>query len=198
MSIRFLAAISGLKRTPRSGWITHGVSLPDVESVAEHTFSTCTLSLILADSELRSGAQLNMERVLRMAILHDLSEALTFDISKAYLTYLGKRGRKMKNMIEASAWKYLVDGMKPPKLSNDYLKVQQEYDEGQTVESEIVHAADSLDILLQVIDLRRRGYPQSCLQDLWDQSITTVRRSPIHSASAILRMIIRSSRELER
>jgi 5'-deoxynucleotidase YfbR-like HD superfamily hydrolase len=139
-----------------------------------------------------------MERVLRMAILHDLAEAFTFDISKAYLTYLGKRGGKVKSVIETSAWQYLVRGMKPIQLSNNYLKLQQEYGEGRTVESKIVHAADSLDILLQAVDLRRRGYPRSCLKDLWNQSIKTIQASHIHSASTILRMIIRSSRELER
>jgi len=198
VSTRFLTAISGLKRTPRSGWITSGVSLRDVESVADHTFSTCALALILADFELRNGQRVNMERVLRMAILHDLAEAFTFDISKAYLMYLGKRGSKVKSMIETSAWQYLVRGMKPIQLSNNYLKLQREYGEGRTVESKIVHAADSLDILLQAVDLRRRGYPRSCLKDLWKQSIKTIQASHLHSASTILRMIIKSSRELER
>ena len=196
MSMRFLTTIRSLKRTPRTGWITHGISLHDVESVADHTFSTCALSLILADLEVRGGVQVNVERVLRMATLHDLAEAVTFDINKAYLAYLGNRGRAIKDEIESSAWKYLLRGIKPLQLSNSYLGFQKEYDGNNTIEAQIVHAADTLDIILQIVDLRRRGYPQLCVKDLWDEAIKRLRASPVRSVSSILKMIVKDSREL--
>ncbi|MGA3296417.1 MAG: HD family hydrolase [Candidatus Bathyarchaeia archaeon] len=198
MSSRLLTAISSLKRTPRSGWLTHGVSLQDVESVADHTFSTCALSLILTDFELKRGVRVNVERVLRMATLHDLAEAFTFDISKSYLAYLGKRGEVIKDEIEASAWKHLVKGIKSLQISNNYLMVHKEYLENKTIEAKIVHAADSLDILLQIVDLRRRGNQQSCLKNLWNTTIKRLRTSSIPSVSTVLKMIVEEARELER
>ena len=194
--IEFLATVNTLKRIPRSGWITHGVSLQDVESVADHTFSTCVISLLLADLEHSRGVRVNAERVLRIATLHDLAEALTFDISRAYLTYLGKRGSAIKNEIETSAWKYLARSIGSPKLSNDYLRLQEQYVSNNTIEAQIVHAADGIDILLQILELRRRGYLAESVKDLWDETVKRVKGTPITSAKDLLRRITREKRHV--
>jgi len=196
--IEFLATVNTLKRIPRSGWITHGVSLQDVESVADHTFSTCVISLLLADLEHSRGVRVNAERVLRIATLHDLAEALTFDISRSYLTYLGKRGSAIKNEIESSAWKYLARRLGSPKLSNDYLKLQEQYVSNSTIEAKIVHAADGIDILLQILDLRRRGYPAEFVKDLWAETAKRVKETPISSAKDLLKLIIKEGRHAVR
>jgi len=196
--IKFLATVNTLKRIPRSGWITHGVSLQDVESVADHTFSTCVISLLLADLEQRRGVPVNVERVLRTATLHDLAEALTFDISRSYLTYLGKRGSAIKNEIETSAWKYLARSIGSPRLSNDYLRLQEQYVSNNTIEAQIVHAADGIDILLQILELRRRGYPAESVKDLWDETVKRVKETPIRSAKDLLKRITKEGRHATR
>jgi len=196
--IKFLATVNTLKRIPRSGWITHGVSLQDVESVADHTFSTCVISLLLADLEQRRGVRVNVERVLRTATLHDLAEALTFDISRSYLTYLGKRGSAIKNEIETSAWKYLARSIGSPKLSNDYLRLQEQYVSNNTIEAQIVHAADGIDILLQILELRRRGYPAESVKDLWGETVKRLKETPIRSAKDLLKRITKEGRHATR
>lgn len=178
-----------MKAIPRSGWISHGVSLQDVESVADHSFSTCALSLLLADLEAKRGAPVNVERVLHLAVLHDMSESLTFDISKAYLEYLGKRGEAIKTELEHAAWKHLANGLRNPGLERQYTRFQAEFDAGETIESKIVHAADGLDILLQVIDYRCKGYPEAMLGDLWNLTSMKLNRSEILSARKVHRMI---------
>ena len=196
--IKFLATVNTLKRIPRSGWITHGVSLQDVESVADHTFSTCVISLLLADLEQRRGVRVNVERVLRTATLHDLAEALTFDISRSYLTYLGKRGSAIKNEIETSAWKYLARSIGSPRLSNDYLRLQEQYVSNNTIEAQIVHAADGIDILIQILELRRRGYPAESVKDLWGETVKRLKETPIRSAKDLLKRITKEGRHATR
>jgi len=137
----------------------------------------------------------NIEHVLRLALLHDLSESLTFDISKAYLEYLGPRGATIKKDLDHSAWKYIVDGLHNPKLHRSYSALQKEFDAEKTFESRIVHAADSLDILLQVIDYRRRGYPEYMLADLWSGTINKLRSCRIQSAQKIERILIHEARK---
>ena len=194
-SIDFLSVVTTLKRIPRSGWITHGVSLPDVESVADHTFSTCAISLLLTDLERRRGVRVNAEQVLRMATLHDLAEALTFDISKSYLSYLGERGGALKSEIEHSAWKYIAGGLQSARLSDGYTSLQRQYERNVTVEAQIVHAADSIDILLQILELRRRGYPSYLVKDLWNETVKKVRNTPVPSAKHLLRTVTRKGRK---
>lgn len=176
--------------------MSHGVSLPDVESVADHTFSTCALSMMLADLEEKRGVRLDVEKVLRMAILHDLAESLTFDISRAYLEYMGKRGHAIKREIEKSAWDHIAKGVTDLKLARKYRSLQNEYDAGITKESKIVHAADSLDMLLQILEYRRRGYPKNLLSDLWNERRKTVTRLNLLSARTLLKTMVNEEESL--
>lgn len=185
-----------MKLIPRSGWISHGVSLQDIESVADHSFSTCALSLLIADLEVQGGKHVNVERVLRLAILHDLSESLTFDISKEYLEYLGERGKVIKAELEHAAWKHITDGLEEPNLRRNYLALQKEFDAERTLEANIVHAADRIDILLQVIQYRRKGYPAASLADLWTGTNSKLRFSSVASARRIQQVLIREGRRL--
>jgi len=188
-------SLARTKSIPRSGWITHGVSLQDVESVADHSFSTCSLALLISDLEAQRGEPVNIERVLRLALLHDLSESLTFDISKAYLEYLGPRGAAIKRDLDHSAWKYIVDGLQNSKLHRSYSTLQKEFDAEKTLESKIVHAADRLDILLQVIEYRRRGYPEYMLADLWSGAMKKLHSCRIQSALKIQKILTDEARK---
>jgi putative hydrolase of HD superfamily len=185
-----------MKAIPRSGWLSHDVSLQDVESVADHTFSTSVLSMLLADLEIKRGAKIRMEDVLRMAILHDLAESLTFDISRAYLEYMGARGESMKREIEKTAWKHIAKGLNEPELARKYAAIQNQYVEEKTKEAKIVHAADSMDILLQVMSYERRGYPPTLLLDLWNERNKMVKDSGVPSARMILKLMVDENRRL--
>jgi putative hydrolase of HD superfamily len=194
----FLLNLSKMKSIPRSGWLSHDVSLQDVESVADHTFSTSLLSMLLADLEVKRGVSVDVERVLRMALLHDLAESLTFDISRAYLGYMGTKGEAMKREIERTAWRHLVKGIEDRKLARRYADAQREYVEDKTAEAKIVHAADSVDILLQVISYLRRGYPEALLSDLWKEQSSIVRASDVYSARVMLKLLINENRQMAR
>ena len=190
----FLQALSDLKSLPRSGWLSHRISFHDVESVADHSFSTAVLSLVLANFEVKNGNRVNVERVLKMALLHDLAEVLTFDISKNYLEYLGARGRILKNEIEKSACAHLGKAMESFGLSEEYLAVYDEYLRDRTIEANIVHAADRLDILLQVINLEHRGYPGTLMRDLWMATTKSLVNTKLRSVQKIRRIIVRQRR----
>jgi putative hydrolase of HD superfamily len=194
--LEFLESINKLKSIPRSGWISHGVSWQDVESVADHSYSTCAIALVLADLELKRGARLDVERVLRMAVLHDIAESLTFDISKAYLEYVGRRGDAIKNELEHSAWEHVARGIGDPKLAREYARSQAEHAANRTVESKLVHAADKLDILLRIIEYRRRGYPKSMFDDLWKTTSIEVRASRIPSVRRIHALVLAAARRV--
>ena len=166
-TLGFLSTIGRLKAIPRSGWVSHGVALQDVESVADHSYSTCALAMLLADLEVEKGGRVDVERVLRLALLHDLAEALTFDISKSYLEYLGRRGEAIKREVEQAAWNHIIKSIPNGSIRKNYAKLDSEFNDEETLESKIVHAADSLDILFQVVEYHRKGYPKAMLADLW-------------------------------
>ena len=114
-----------------------------------------------------------------------MSESLTFDISKEYLRYLGDKGEAVKNQLEEAASKHLVQGLSDDTLARAYAGLHAEYTKNKTIESRIVHAADALDILLQAIDYRHKGYPDSLLADLWNETSKRLSRSALPSVSKI-------------
>jgi putative hydrolase of HD superfamily len=184
-----------MKLIPRSGWISHNISLQDIESVADHSFTTSLLAMLLADLEAERGVKIDVEKVLRMAILHDLAESLTFDISKEYLEYMGIKGEAMKHEIETTAWEHIVKGMEQPSLSREYAAIQNHYDEDASSEAKIVHAADSMDILLQVVNYERMGYPHSLLLDLWEEQVRRLKQVEVPSVQVILDLLVEEQRK---
>jgi len=159
-----------LKEIPRTGWIFHGIKLEHVESVAEHLSMVSILSLILTHILKKNNFKVNTKKVLEMAIIHDIPEILTFDISKQYLEYLGIKGKKIKDMIEKSATKQILNKLNDKELILNWKKLLNEYKRGKSLESRIVHAADCLDIMFQIIVYKNFGYSENLLKDLWQDT----------------------------
>ncbi|MGI0038079.1 MAG: HD domain-containing protein, partial [Nitrososphaera sp.] len=69
----FFQSALKLKSVKRAGWVSK-VKVKSAESVADHTFATCSIAMLLADV-----LELDTERVMRMVILHDLAESVVGD-----------------------------------------------------------------------------------------------------------------------
>ena len=68
-----LIELQRLKRLDRTGWTLRG--LPNgTESVAAHSFGVSVTAMLLADRCVAQGVAVNVEKVLRMALLHDWAE----------------------------------------------------------------------------------------------------------------------------
>jgi putative hydrolase of HD superfamily len=171
--------------------------MQDVESVAEHTFSTSTIAMLLADMEARNRQQVDVEKVLRTALLHDLAEALTFDISKSYLGYLGRRGGAIKREVERAAWDHIIGTIPIEPIRAKYAELLSEFNAEGTLESRIVHAADKLDILFQIVAYRREGYPRGMLSDLWTSTNRDLKDLKLHSAERLRKIAGRQYRALD-
>ena len=71
-----------------------------------------------------------------------------------------------------------------------YAALQSEFDAEETIESQIVHAADKLDILFQTIAYHNRGYPKRMLSDLWMSTIRSVGVSKIRSVNELRKIAV--------
>jgi putative hydrolase of HD superfamily len=68
--IEFARIVGRLKTLPRTGWITYG-KIERPESVADHIMRLTVLALVTADE-----LGVNTNKLVRMAIIHDLGESL--------------------------------------------------------------------------------------------------------------------------
>src|SRR3954447_2184239 len=70
--LTFLRGAERLKTVVRSGWTSAG----QPESVAEHTWRLCLMAMVLYGSH----PAIDLARLLKMCLIHDLGEALGGDV----------------------------------------------------------------------------------------------------------------------
>lgn len=141
--VEFLFEVGMLKRTPRSGWQFLGTNC---ESVAEHSFRTAVIALVLA----RFDDTLDADRMLRMALLHDLPEARTGD-----LNYMNQ---KYVRVDEQSAAADMAEGLP---VGDEILDLLAEYRDQATAEAVVVRDADNLEMLFELKEQLDTGNPQA-------------------------------------
>src|SRR5215510_2402154 len=157
--IRFLAELMRLKSVPRIGWLLRGVR--DVESVAAHSFGVAVIAMLLADRARARGLEVNVERLLRMALLHDLTESRTGDLPSTIKRYFDKAAIKAADeSIAREIFNELGD------WSDSYLELWFDYEHRVSIESRLVKAADKLDLLMQSREYEKGG--ARSLQEFWD------------------------------
>jgi putative hydrolase of HD superfamily len=161
---RFLQRIGRLKFTPRTGWLDRGVPTASTESVADHSFRMALLAWLAA---LDSGATLDSDRVLKLALIHDLAEAVTGDptpyAATAVPTEDGSGARRTflqqwhvrspeeaarKRQAEAAAMAGLVTDLSPGPAA-ELSSLWAEYAAQATPEARFVKQADRLETYLQ-------------------------------------------------
>ncbi len=159
--IEFLTELNRLKALPRTGWLLRGVR--DVESIAEHLYGVTFISMLLADRARAQGREINVEKVLRMALLHDLTEARTGDLPATIKPYF--EAQALKSADERIA-REMLEPLGPS--GEDYLALWHEYEARVSLEARIVKAADKLDLLLQAFEYERGG--AKAMSEFWENA----------------------------
>ncbi|HWQ13475.1 MAG TPA: HD domain-containing protein [Roseiflexaceae bacterium] len=145
--------IVALKLLPRTGWLQRGVA--PAESVAEHTFGVALLALALAGA----APGVDRGRLLALALVHDLAEALLGDWPASARPYLGADA---KLQAERGALSALLAGL-PQR--EEYLALWEEYAAASSREARLVKALDRLEMLAQALAYERAG--SRALGEFW-------------------------------
>ncbi|MCX6648178.1 MAG: HD domain-containing protein [Candidatus Bathyarchaeota archaeon] len=156
--IDFIAEAGKLKRLPRTGWVESGV--PDPESVADHSFRVALIALVLADAK-----GLDSLNVVRMALLHDLAEAETGD-----LTPTQKGADPGAKRAEDEAMVRLLNKL-PEAIRGAYRSAWREFSEASTEEARLVRDADKLEMVIQASEYQQDGGDRGKLMRFWHAEI---------------------------
>ncbi len=151
--IDFLHLAGRLKSIPRTGWLQAGIDSP--ETVADHSYRTTLLSMIMADMQ-----GLDTERALRMSLLHDLAEAETGDLTPT-------QKREGHRELETEAMERLLS-LLPGRTAEMYLRLWEEYSEAESPEAKLVHQADKLEMVLQALEYEEAGAAPEGLESFWE------------------------------
>ena len=157
--VNLLVELQRLKRLDRTGWTLRG--LPNgTESVAAHSFGVAVTVMLIADALSKRGISLNLERTLRMALVHDWSETRIGDMPRTAASYIGNDIRKRAEM---AVFQDLVGSNGSASL---YGLLYSEYENRESPEARLVKAADVIDLLVQVLALERAG--ARGLDEFWE------------------------------
>ncbi len=134
-----LIAAFQLKRTDRAGWLRIGIENP--ESVAAHSWGMALLVLLFLP------AHLDRERALTYAVLHDLAEAWTGDVTP-HDPVPDKHAREDAAMVD------FTERIGRP----DLLGIWRAYEARADPEARFVKQLDQLDMGLTALDYARDGH----------------------------------------
>lgn len=138
--IELLHTIGKLKELKRAGWVLRKV--PDSESVADHSFRTSLMALLLADT-----LKLNKNKCVQMALIHDIGESLVGDI-----TPYGTIGEDEKHKLEKNAMQSLFKNVP----GGTIVELWNEYEEKKSPEAKFVYELDKIEMLLQAFEYEKK------------------------------------------
>ena len=148
-----------LKRVIRTGWQNKGVTNP--ESVAEHTWRVAMLGMMLAPQY-----ELDQNRVIKMAMVHDLGEAAIGDVIwEQGKKIIGSREEKHKDEQQA------VENMfKDNPHFSEYVELWKDFEAQETAEAKFVKQLDKLEMAIQAYEYEQEGHEARSLDEFWDNA----------------------------
>ncbi len=156
-----LLELQRLKRLDRTGWVLRGLA-PGAESVASHSYGVAFVAMLLADEVRARGVEVDVERVLRVALLHDLQETRTGDMPRTVADYYGAEARRR---AERAAFDDIMRGA-GAEHAGRYGELHADYEARASLEARLVKAADVVDLLAQALAFERAG--ARGLDEFWE------------------------------
>jgi len=131
----FLRVSEPLKSTLRSGYTASGRK----ESTAEHTWRLCLMALLLEDEY----PELDMLKLLKICIVHDLGEVINGDILAIDQSVDHNKNVQERNDLDE------VTSVLPASLKAKIMGLWDDYDQGNSKEAQLAKALDKLETVLQ-------------------------------------------------
>jgi putative hydrolases of HD superfamily len=168
--IQFFRTAGKLKSVRRQGWVDRGI--PNPESVADHTFRAMVMAWVLGRE-----AGLDVDRLLKLMLLHDLPEAEAGDATP-YADALGRGGqlndtvphwrelvspeqlaaaRRLKRSAEEQAVQDLGATL-PASLGDELADLWLDYTERRSPEARFAAQVDKLEAALQAVEYADAGH----------------------------------------
>lgn len=139
----FLYEMGQLKTTSRTGWLR--LAIPNVETVAEHSFRTAMTGITLA-----ALADADVGRTAALCVFHDGHETRCGDIDAVGRAYVITAAPEAITAHQTA-------GM-PDRAAKVLQDLTAEYEANQTLEARLAHDADKIEMLLQAREYEARGY----------------------------------------
>lgn len=157
---KYFEEINKLNKIIRTGWLKCNVPLERLESVSEHIFTMSLTSLAVID---KYKLTLNVEKVLKMILIHELGEIDVGDIALPTESEL-----KEKYEGELAGLKRICSVLKEQWMLDLWL----EFEEKKTKEASFVYKMDKLQAVLQAKYYSELTNSPNLFKEFYDNAIT--------------------------
>ncbi|KAL8224333.1 hypothetical protein R6Q57_019808 [Mikania cordata] len=140
--IDFLTLCHSLKTTKRKGWVNHGIKGP--ESIADHMYRMALMALIAGDLP-----GINRGRCIKIAIVHDIAEAIVGDITPSDGVPKVEKMRLEQAALNEMC-NVLGGGMRV--TSEEIQELWREYEDNTSLEANLVKDFDKVEMILQALE----------------------------------------------
>ncbi len=142
------------------------------ESVAEHSFYTAYITAILCRLLKEEEVNIDAEKAISMALVHDAEEMFSGDILgpfKHYSDEVTEAIRKVNLDIIRDAFEGL-----PNSLTNHFVALWVEEGEGVGIEAQVVKMADRLSLIAKCAEEVKAG--NEFFQEMYDEQLARLNR----------------------
>lgn len=153
----FFNVVAELKKTGRKGW-KEKVGIERPESVADHSYGVAIMAMVFSDM-----AKLDTGKILRMALLHDLAEAVTGDFVPDEIP------KENKRIVEDQAMGEILSKL-PHELASEYVLLWRDYADCKSPEAALLHEVDKLEMAVQAAKYFGEGFPKDRLVEFLESS----------------------------
>lgn len=130
----------------------------DGDSSADHSWRLALMAFVLAD-ELK--LDVNVNRAMKIALVHDIAEALTGDVDARHIKE-NKVTEEEKKRNESEAMGEICATL-PEKISREIMSLWREYGEAKTKEARYIKALDKIETQIQTLEFGHGNYNDSDL-----------------------------------
>ncbi|OLL23340.1 HD domain-containing protein [Neolecta irregularis DAH-3] len=138
----YLSILRNLKTTGRTGWLNHGI--PHPESIADHMYRMAMICVSACPPAL------DQHRCIKIALVHDVAEAIVGDI-----TPVDGISKEEKHRLEKDAFDHIAR-LLPHSSATDILALWNEYEAAATPEALFVKDVDKYELLLQTLEYEKQ------------------------------------------
>ncbi|KAI9839194.1 MAG: hypothetical protein M1819_003187 [Sarea resinae] len=147
--VPFFHLLERLKTTKREGWRRFSISTG--ESISDHMYRMSILTMFAPAS---LAARINVQHCTRMALIHDMAEALVGDI-----TPVDGIAKAEKSRREAETMDYICTSLLGKVgggiTGKEIRAIWQEYEDSETLDAKYVHDIDKVELVLQMVEYER-------------------------------------------
>ncbi len=158
--VEFFHIAGKLKLEKRRGWVIKKVKEP--ESVSDHSFRLALMAMVFAERQ-----RLDICKAMKMALLHDLPEAICGDVAVRIEEEMQEIPNKEKEEMEQKAFEHELK-LLPKGVAEEFKSLFEEFNRRESREAKLVYELDRLEALFQAVEYENEGHLETSLQEFFD------------------------------